>query len=376
MSRIHPHADPVVKYHAKYLVADDGPALVASLNFTRKCFAKTIDAIVITHDPDVVSGLRDLITADCSGGPMPDAVVASAHRRSGAGASPVHRDHRAGAIEHPAHRQESVGSRDDRRCCSSVARPACAWTLYDGKRLCDLRSHGKVMLVDDTLAVVGGLSLNPMSLDFRREVAVTVTEPSAVARGGESVRGRGRERGGQGARRTSSRGTPHAEWPVRRAADVAAGRTASRAAAGPPSAASAVAQQAPRVRDLRVPLARSSADASGRSCSAWTFSASFSGTPAIPVTTRRTSTSTRFIAPASGSRARSSDHVQFSVERELTEREADDRRRRSRKPAWKDVYVDANFSDAAQVRVGQVQDPVRTRADHRDHRTSTSSIGR
>jgi hypothetical protein len=36
--------------------------------------------------------------------------------------------------------------------------------------------------VDDALAVVGGLSLNPMSLDFRREVAVTVTEPSAVAR--------------------------------------------------------------------------------------------------------------------------------------------------------------------------------------------------
>jgi phosphatidylserine/phosphatidylglycerophosphate/cardiolipin synthase-like enzyme len=53
--------------------------------------------------------------------------------------------------------------------------------LYDGKRLCGLRSHGKIMLVDDRLAVVGGLSLNPMSLDFRREVAVTVTEPAAVA---------------------------------------------------------------------------------------------------------------------------------------------------------------------------------------------------
>jgi phosphatidylserine/phosphatidylglycerophosphate/cardiolipin synthase-like enzyme len=53
--------------------------------------------------------------------------------------------------------------------------------LYDGKRLCGLRSHGKIMLVDDRLAVIGGLSLNPMSLDFRREVAVTVTEPSAVA---------------------------------------------------------------------------------------------------------------------------------------------------------------------------------------------------
>jgi phosphatidylserine/phosphatidylglycerophosphate/cardiolipin synthase-like enzyme len=53
--------------------------------------------------------------------------------------------------------------------------------LYDTKRLCGLRSHGKIMLVDDRLAVIGGLSLNPMSLDFRREVALTVTEPAAVA---------------------------------------------------------------------------------------------------------------------------------------------------------------------------------------------------
>jgi hypothetical protein len=52
---------------------------------------------------------------------------------------------------------------------------------YGAKRLCGLRSHGKIMLVDDRIAVIGGLSLNPMSLDFRREVAVTVTEPSAVA---------------------------------------------------------------------------------------------------------------------------------------------------------------------------------------------------
>ena len=35
---VHAYTDPVVKYHAKYLVADDGPAIVASLNFTKKCF--------------------------------------------------------------------------------------------------------------------------------------------------------------------------------------------------------------------------------------------------------------------------------------------------------------------------------------------------
>src|SRR5205085_3647934 len=53
---VHAYADPVVKYHAKYLVADDGPALVATLNFTRKCFTRTWDALVVTHDPEVVSG--------------------------------------------------------------------------------------------------------------------------------------------------------------------------------------------------------------------------------------------------------------------------------------------------------------------------------
>ena len=52
------YTDPVVKYHAKYLVADEGPAIVASLNFTKKCFRKTCDALVVTHDPAVVAGLR------------------------------------------------------------------------------------------------------------------------------------------------------------------------------------------------------------------------------------------------------------------------------------------------------------------------------
>ena len=178
---IHPHADPVVKYHAKYLVADEGPALVASLNFTRKCFAKTIDAIVITHDPEVVRGLRDLIAADCSGGQMPADVsprlIVGPERarrqfteiieRAQSSIRLIDRKVSDPAITALLHQRREAGLRVD---------------VYDGKRLCELRSHGKVMLVDDALAVVGGLSLNAMSLDFRREVAVTVTEPSAVAR--------------------------------------------------------------------------------------------------------------------------------------------------------------------------------------------------
>jgi cardiolipin synthase A/B len=177
---LHAHADPVVKYHAKYLVADEGPALVASLNFTRKCFAKTIDAIVVTHDPDVVSGLRSLLTADCGHEPMPEQLSP----RLIVGPESARRQFTSIIT------QASSSVRMIDRKASDPALMALLQTrssegvrveLYDAKRLCGLRSHGKIMLIDDRLAVVGGLSLNPMSLDFRREVAVTVTEPAAVA---------------------------------------------------------------------------------------------------------------------------------------------------------------------------------------------------
>ena len=44
------YADPVVKYHAKYLVADDATAIITTLNPTRKCFTRTWDAVLITQD--------------------------------------------------------------------------------------------------------------------------------------------------------------------------------------------------------------------------------------------------------------------------------------------------------------------------------------
>ena len=63
---VHIYADPVVKYHAKYLVADEGPAIVASLNFTKKCFSRTLDALVVTYDPAVVAGLREVMAVPTS----------------------------------------------------------------------------------------------------------------------------------------------------------------------------------------------------------------------------------------------------------------------------------------------------------------------
>ena len=53
--------------------------------------------------------------------------------------------------------------------------------VYTSKKLGELKSHGKIMLVDGRTAVVGSLALAALSLDLRREVAIVVDEPSAVA---------------------------------------------------------------------------------------------------------------------------------------------------------------------------------------------------
>jgi phosphate-selective porin OprO/OprP len=48
-------------------------------------------------------------------------------------------------------------------------------------------------------------------------------------------------------------------------------------------------------------------------------------------------------------------HIEFSLERELTEREAETTA--SSKSAWKDAWVEANYTSAAQVRVGKFKIP-------------------
>jgi len=177
---VHIYADAVVKYHAKYLVADDGPAIVASLNFTKKCFSRTLDALVVTYDPAVVSGLREVMAADCGMRPAdtsltPRLIVGPERARAqitailrGAASSIRLLDAK---LSDPAFiallaERRAAGVRVD---------------ILDRKRYGDLKSHGKVCLVDDRVAVVGGLALAAMSLDFRREVAIVVDGSDAIA---------------------------------------------------------------------------------------------------------------------------------------------------------------------------------------------------
>jgi phosphatidylserine/phosphatidylglycerophosphate/cardiolipin synthase-like enzyme len=174
------YADPVVKYHAKYLVVDDGPAIVASLNFTKKCFSKTLDALVVTYDADVVAGLRDVLTTDREMRPAPETLPA----RLIVGPESARAQLTAlmrGAVS--SIRLLDAKLSDPAFIALLAERRAAGVQVQvlDRKRYGDLKSHGKVCLIDERVAVVGGLALAALSLDFRREVAIVVDEPGAVA---------------------------------------------------------------------------------------------------------------------------------------------------------------------------------------------------
>lgn len=172
--------DPVVKYHAKYLVVDDGPALIASLNFTRKCFTQTCDAIVVTHDLEVVKSLRALMLADREGKPLPGGlskrlIVGPEHARK----------QFAGLIENASKRVQLIDPKLSDPAMLSLLGSRRASGLkvdiYSDKHVAGRKSHGKILLLDGARAVVGSMALTALCLDFRREVAVVVDDAAAVA---------------------------------------------------------------------------------------------------------------------------------------------------------------------------------------------------
>lgn len=174
------YGDPVVKYHAKYIVADEGPAVVASLNFTRKCFTRTLDALVVTHDPAVVSSLRALMAADRDNRPLPEGLSPRLI------VGPEWARLQLTALIHGA--RKSIRLIDAKLSDPGLmallnVQVGCGVhvEMFRAKRIAGLKSHGKVLLVDDSVAVVGSLACAALSLDFRREVAIRIEAPSAVA---------------------------------------------------------------------------------------------------------------------------------------------------------------------------------------------------
>jgi cardiolipin synthase len=176
---VHVYSDPVVKYHAKYLVADDGPAVIASLNLTKKCFERTWDALVVTHDPEVVSDLRRLMAADRDRTPIPTdlsprLIVGPERARRQLTALLEQARTSIRLIDAKLSDPELVALLKAKR------QAGIAVEILNAKRLGGLKSHGKIMVIDGRILVVGSLALSALSLDFRREVSIVVKDPSAV----------------------------------------------------------------------------------------------------------------------------------------------------------------------------------------------------
>ena len=201
-AKLHRFADPVVKYHAKYLVADNGPAVVASLNLTQKCLTGTIDFVLVTRDRAVVSGLIALFDADHSkpGGPLPRGLG----RRLIVG--PEHaREQLTALIEGAKHTITLVDPKvtDPAMLALLKAKKAdgVAVRILGRGPIGGLDAHGKLLIVDNSTAVIGSVSLSALSLEFRREVAIRIDDPRAVRKLSAFVR----TQGARGGRRAASR---------------------------------------------------------------------------------------------------------------------------------------------------------------------------
>lgn len=175
------YADPHVKYHAKFIVSDQGPALIGSLNFTRKCFKKTSDFMVITHDPAVVSGLTTLFDADRQT-PLselnprvpPRLIVGPSGARTQFTAL-VEQAQFSIRIIDPKLSDPAIRAVLDAKAAEGVA-----VEVLGDRRVHGQVSHGKLLIVDDRIAAVGSLALSASNLDARREMAIVVRESAVV----------------------------------------------------------------------------------------------------------------------------------------------------------------------------------------------------
>jgi phosphatidylserine/phosphatidylglycerophosphate/cardiolipin synthase-like enzyme len=180
-AEVRSYADPVVKYHAKYLVADRKLAAVASLNFTQKCFADTCDFLLVSEDRKVVDGLTRLFDADWN---SPDAsfppdlgdrlIVGPEEARDQMTALLAGAERSIRIIDHKLTDPALVTLLKQRR------KEGLTVDVKGEDHVAPLRSHGKLVVVDERIAVIGSMALSALSLGFRREVAVAIRHPRLV----------------------------------------------------------------------------------------------------------------------------------------------------------------------------------------------------
>lgn len=180
-AEVRSYADPIVKYHAKYLVADNRVALVTSLNFTQKCFEQTCDFVLVSRDRTIVSGLTRLFDADwqspsagLSAKLGPRLIVGPEEARDQMTALLANAKRSVRIIDHKLTDPALLTLLKRRR------KDGITVDVKGAAEVAPLRAHGKLVVVDDRTAIIGSMALSALSLGFRREVAVTIQDPKIV----------------------------------------------------------------------------------------------------------------------------------------------------------------------------------------------------
>ena len=172
-----------MKYHAKYLVADGQRAVVTTANLTARCFERTCDFMLITRDADVTTGLCELFDADWHG--RSARLTASQHARLVVGPDHAPRQRFARIMSEARDRLRILDAKlDDPRLIETIEARRLAGVTIERARRRDVRPlhrHGKLLIVDQAVAVLGSSPLSEHALDVRRELAVVIRDPRLVA---------------------------------------------------------------------------------------------------------------------------------------------------------------------------------------------------
>ena len=186
---VHWYGDPVVKYHAKYVVADGRRAMIATLNPTKKCFSRTLDFVFTTEHEDLVRSISTLFALDASAERiLPRHRISDRLLIGPEGARSRLRQLIASAsrtiqlIDHKLSDPEMVALLRERRAAGVEV------SVIGKKPIGALQPHGKLLIIDESRAVLGSLALSALSLDFRREVSVVIEQQPIVATLSEYVR--------------------------------------------------------------------------------------------------------------------------------------------------------------------------------------------
>ena len=178
---VHWYADPVVKYHAKYVVADGRTALVATLNPTKKCFTRTWDFVLVTTSPTVVRSLAALFALDAAGQRQavrprisPRLIVGPEGSRARMRALLHSARHSIRILDHKLSDPDLVALLRERRA------EGIAVSVIGRQPVGSFVPHGKLLIVDEDRAVLGSMAMSALSLDFRREVSIIIDAPAIV----------------------------------------------------------------------------------------------------------------------------------------------------------------------------------------------------